>query len=239
MLGLGTVLGYRIHARDGRGDQVADVLFDDRTWTVRYIVAETGGWLHHRRTLISPLTVTSVVQRDHQLSVDLTREQVANAPSVDTDLPISRQMELRYRDSFAWPFYWIAGCAEPFDFASYARSYAAAELVRAAGARRKAGLVPGHPESDPHLRSADAIVGYHVVTREGDVGRVTDFMLEVSESGWRVRDLVFEAGHWPHHAKASIAPCWIEGISWGRRSVMLSVPREMVEAALAEPGETS
>ena len=36
-----------IHARDGDIGRVGDVLFDDQTWTVRYLVVRTGGWLRH------------------------------------------------------------------------------------------------------------------------------------------------------------------------------------------------
>jgi hypothetical protein len=37
--------GYTIQAADGGIGKVDDFYFDDQTWTVRYLVAETGKWL--------------------------------------------------------------------------------------------------------------------------------------------------------------------------------------------------
>ncbi|HEX6102828.1 MAG TPA: PRC-barrel domain-containing protein, partial [Alphaproteobacteria bacterium] len=37
--------GYTIRATDGEIGTVDDLLFDDRSWIVRYVVVDTGGWL--------------------------------------------------------------------------------------------------------------------------------------------------------------------------------------------------
>ena len=37
--------GYRLGAIDGEFGKVKDFYFDDETWTIRYLVADTGGWL--------------------------------------------------------------------------------------------------------------------------------------------------------------------------------------------------
>ncbi len=40
--------GFAIHASDGDIGRVADCLFDDDRWAVRYLVVDTGGWLSGR-----------------------------------------------------------------------------------------------------------------------------------------------------------------------------------------------
>ncbi len=43
MLKLGSTLkGYAIEAKDGTIGNIADFLFDDRTWLVRWLVVDTG-----------------------------------------------------------------------------------------------------------------------------------------------------------------------------------------------------
>ena len=46
---------YSIGAKDGDIGRVDDVLFDDKLWTVRYVVADTAKWLPGRRVVISPI----------------------------------------------------------------------------------------------------------------------------------------------------------------------------------------
>jgi hypothetical protein len=43
-----------IVATDGEIGKVEDFYFDDRSWTMRYLVADTGNWLLGRKVLISP-----------------------------------------------------------------------------------------------------------------------------------------------------------------------------------------
>lgn len=64
--------GEKLVALDGQIGQVKDFYFDDRTWTIRYVVAETGTWLTSRQVLLSPRVVGSLFQNGRDLSVNLT-----------------------------------------------------------------------------------------------------------------------------------------------------------------------
>jgi hypothetical protein len=44
-----------------------------------------------------------------QFSVRLTMQQVKNSPGVDTDRPVSRQMEANTYDYYGWNPYWSNG----------------------------------------------------------------------------------------------------------------------------------
>ncbi len=54
MLRLQNLQHYTIGANDGEVGQVETVYFDDESWTVRYLVVDTGNWLSGRKVLISP-----------------------------------------------------------------------------------------------------------------------------------------------------------------------------------------
>ena len=47
----GDLKGVTIEAMDGDIGSVQDLYFDDRTWTIRYFVVDTGTWLLGRRVL--------------------------------------------------------------------------------------------------------------------------------------------------------------------------------------------
>lgn len=49
--------GYIIHATDGEIGKVDQFLFDDETWTIRYLVVNTGNWLLKKLVLISPIAL--------------------------------------------------------------------------------------------------------------------------------------------------------------------------------------
>ena len=52
--------GYSIGAKDGDIGSVEDFVFDDKLWTVRYLVADTAKWLPGRQVLLSPIALGRV-----------------------------------------------------------------------------------------------------------------------------------------------------------------------------------
>src|SRR3569832_2210711 len=58
--------GSKLAALDGEIGHVKDIYFDDQSWTVRYLVADTGHWLPDRRVLLSPFAVSSIETHPHK-----------------------------------------------------------------------------------------------------------------------------------------------------------------------------
>ena len=52
-----SILNYKILATDGEIGSVQDLYFDDHSWTIRYLVVDTGTWLPGRQVLISPRSI--------------------------------------------------------------------------------------------------------------------------------------------------------------------------------------
>jgi hypothetical protein len=101
-----TLKGYKLDSLDGEIGKVKEFYFDDRHWTIRYLVAETGTWLTGRQVLISPYALQNVIKEEKDLSVSLTKKQIENSPSLDTHKPVSRQFEDEYYGYYGWPMYW-------------------------------------------------------------------------------------------------------------------------------------
>ena len=103
---LDTLTGSSVIATDGEMGSIRNFLFDDQSWTIRYLVVDVGSWLTRRAVV---LAITAVEQPDwvkKTFHVHLTKEQVRNSPDVDTEKPVSRQQEIAMQEYFGWPIYW-------------------------------------------------------------------------------------------------------------------------------------
>jgi uncharacterized protein YrrD len=80
-----------IAAPDGNLGSVRDLCFDDRSWTVRYLVVDAGTWFPGRWALVSPLSVQSSDRDPCTLRVALSKMQVTTRPDINTShlLPVS------------------------------------------------------------------------------------------------------------------------------------------------------
>ena len=88
--------GYKLGASDGEIGTVKEFYFDDQTWTVRYLVADTGNWLSDRQILISPYALSPAMIGKEVIPVNLTKKQIEDSPSLETHKPVSRRYELQY-----------------------------------------------------------------------------------------------------------------------------------------------
>ena len=61
-----TLEGYKLDSLDGEIGKVKEFYFDDRHWTIRYLVAETGTWLADRQVLISPYALVAVNKEEQK-----------------------------------------------------------------------------------------------------------------------------------------------------------------------------
>ena len=91
-----TLEGYKLESLDGEIGKVKEFYFDDRHWTIRYLVAETGNWLAGRQVLISPYALVAVNKEAKNIAIDLTKKQIEASPSLNSDKPVSHQFEQAY-----------------------------------------------------------------------------------------------------------------------------------------------
>jgi len=90
---LSIMLDYHIVATDGVQGTVQDFLFDDESWIVHYLVAETASPLGKRKALILPFVVGQPDQELKRVPVLLTSAQIRTCPPLEADMPVARQYE--------------------------------------------------------------------------------------------------------------------------------------------------
>lgn len=101
------VKNYYIHAIGGEIGHVSDFLVDDNTWVIRYIVADTGGWLPGKKILIAPLWIHKVCWEESKVYVDLPKEMIKNSPEYDLSSPVNREYEIALYEYYCRPKYWV------------------------------------------------------------------------------------------------------------------------------------
>ena len=85
---LSRLRGCHIHALDGEIGHVDDVLVDERTLTLQYIVVDTSNWIGGRWVAIAPSALRSIDWGKLRIDVDLTRDQIAKGPTLESlDVP--------------------------------------------------------------------------------------------------------------------------------------------------------
>ena len=91
-------------------------------------------------------------------------------------------------------------------------------------------------DDDPHLRSVEAVTGYHIHASDGEIGYVEDFLLQ--DTDWSIHNLVVDTTNWWPGKKVLIAPRSIQEIDWTDNLVNLKIDREKVKNSPAYDAST-
>lgn len=211
-----SLIGFTMGATDGEIGKVDEFYFDDKTWTIRYLVVKTGGWLSERKVLISPAALKEPDWENETFPVNLTKEQVKHSPDIDTEKPVSRQQELALYNYYEWPYGDPVGAGFYGGMGMLGMVETRVPFEEHIAARKN----EGHP-GDPHLRSTSEVTGYKIHATDGEIGDVEDFILDDT---WKIRYLIVDTGNWFPGKKVLMSPEWIQDVKWATSSVYVDVP---------------
>jgi uncharacterized protein YrrD len=216
--------GYTLDSIDGEIGKVKEFYFDDRYWTIRYLVADTGKWLIGRQVLISPHPLLTVNKEEQKIGISLTKKQIEDSPSLDNDKPVSRQFEKAYHGYYGWPIYWGGS----FMWGSYAYPYMAGPYPGVAHEREELAEATRNEKAwDPHLRSTHDVAGRHIEAADGEIGHIEDFIID--DKTWAIRYLIVDTRNWWPGKRVLVAPQWIESVSWSESKVLVNLSRDAIK----------
>ena len=217
--------GNKLGASDGDIGHVKDFYFDDQSWAVRYLVADTGSWLPGRQVLLSPHSLDRFDQAAKVLRVKLTREQIESSPAIEQHKPVSRQYEEEYYKHYGWPYYWQGDALWGMS------GFPILEQATTPFPVEQALVTANYGEGDDaHLRSTKAVKGYHLQASDGIIGHVCDFMMDLQS--WAIRQLVIKIGHRFSGKEVEIPVSKVDRISYDESTVYVNLTMETVEQAL-------
>jgi len=195
---------YAIYATDGDLGKVDELYFDDDTWTIRYLVVQTGTWLSARRVLISPISVHEADWQNRQILMSLTQDQVRNSPDIDTAKPVSRQNEREFYQYYGWDVYWISPGIYEY--------------------RNKR-----DDTQNPHLRSTKEVIGYHILANDGEIGHAYDFLFD--DESWCIQYMLIDTINWWFGKKVIVSPTSIKAIFWAERQIAVDLERTAIQTS--------
>ncbi len=210
-----TLSDFKLDCQDGELGKVEDFYYDDQFWTIRYMVADTGGWLTGREVLLSPYAVKSIDIDGKLVYVDLTKQQIKDSPELEAGDPLSRQFEEDYYGDYAWPFYW----GGPFLWGPYPFLQTDHDQWSAPTSEVK--------DWDSHLRRITELRGDVFQATDGEIGHVDDLIID--DTTWEIRYFVISTHNWLPGKKVLIFPKWIDRVSWEEGKVFVNLTQEAIK----------
>jgi sporulation protein YlmC with PRC-barrel domain len=89
---------------DEKIGKIDDVVFDSNNGEIRYVVVDTGGWLHSRRFMLPPDELKPSTEHGNDFSINLSKDQIERFPALDEkvleDNDKFADYEKKYRSSW-------------------------------------------------------------------------------------------------------------------------------------------
>lgn len=152
------LLGSPIRVADGDAGTVSDILFDDQSLAIRWVVMRTGSWLSEEQVLVMPQNLIRSETAPRIWETWLTIDDFRKARPLEDDLPVSLQ---RLREAK------VESGILPFRIAPLGMP----PVVR----------MHSWPTGDRNLRSISHLTSYDILTDSGTVGPVANFIIALPE----------------------------------------------------------
>jgi uncharacterized protein YrrD len=216
------LFGNPLIASDGNIGHVKDLYFDDRTWAVRYVVADTGTWLAGQLVLLSPHAFGRLQQGATALRVNLSRKQIEKSPPIESHQTVSRAHEIDYFRHYGWPAYWTDG-----EVWGMAGSPAVTPSLEA----EVSGRTHVVHRDDKHLRSTREILGYEVHTGEGPAGTVCGLILD--DTSWAISEILVDTDRWYLGKEILVSTANVERITYEESRVYVRLSKAEIKQTSA------
>lgn len=221
--------GFNIEASDGVIGSISDLLFDDSTWRVRWLVVDIGNMVTGSSVLLPPSSLGHVNHSGHKYAVPLTMQQIKDSPSVETHHPVSRQMENGLYDYYGWVPYWFTG----FYMGGYGYTGGLMEPPGRGFDQAKA-ETERDQQGDPGLRSVREVTGYGLHATDGEIGHVANFLIE--DGDWSIHYLEVDTRNWWPGKHVLVSPRSIVSTDWPSRLVNLDISKDKLKGSPAYDG---
>ena len=98
--------GHYVQATDGEIGHVEDLVIDDETWTIRYLIIDTRNWWPGKKVLVSPEWIESISWSETKVFVNLSREAIKQAPEYTEESLLTRDYETQLHRHYDRKVYW-------------------------------------------------------------------------------------------------------------------------------------
>jgi hypothetical protein len=217
---------------DGDLGQVKDVYFDDRSLTIRFLVADTHPWLPlSQKVLISPIPLLEFSAENYALTVSLSKEMVKNCPKIEEHDTVSREFEKTYHDYFGYGYYWTGEGAwgeHAYPTALFYGNIRPSDDDDGDKVEND-NIEDNSIKQTNHLRSAYEVAHYGIDAEDGKKGYIYDFIWDTDN--WSLLYLVIDTRDWlPSGKHVLVSPDQFDNFNWGSQTVTCNINLAQIKA---------
>lgn len=81
--------------------------------------------------------------------------------------------------------------------------------------------------SEMHVHSSEEVFGFKVSARDGEIGRVDDFLFD--DKSWNIRWVIINTAGWWSDKKVLVSPRWIRKVDWQEHAIDVELSREQIK----------
>lgn len=215
------IAGYAIESKDGIQGKVKDFLFDEETWTIRYLEADLGNLFSERKVLIPKVFLKVPDWTNQRFPVELSKSDVEKCPELGENLPISRKYEQELSKYYATNAYWPQ---------THIHSIGAPGITHPPRPVRTLSKRIDEKKLDTHLRSFLEIKGYHINAIDGKIGHIDDIIID--DTDWKIVYAVVDTSNWlPWSKKVLIGTNWMDEISYVNNEIKINLHIDSIKSA--------
>jgi sporulation protein YlmC with PRC-barrel domain len=82
-------------------------------------------------------------------------------------------------------------------------------------------------DGDAHLRSAHAVIGYQIVTLDGELGHLRDLIID--DETWHIKYLVIEMHQWVDGKKVILALKHVKEVQWSTSKMLVDLTSDRLK----------
>lgn len=212
---------YTLVARDGELGSIREMYFDDKNWTIRYLISDLERFPEKDKAAISPVSVEDIDWKNGTIRVDLPKNVVADSPEVDVEKPFNRSKERQLNSYYHFPTYWSGiGLWGNHVYPGLLAEESPTEEEERSG---------GDQENRVYVHRAKEACGYTIEATDGEIGHVEDLVIE--EKTWEIQFLVIDTRNWLPGKKVIVDTHWLDEVNWQDGTVKVSLPRNAIRGA--------
>lgn len=206
---LSNLAGFNIVTEGGIKAKIKDFLFDENSWTIRYVEVDFGNIFTGKRVLIPNALFKKSQLVDKEFYLNITNNELENCPKPDENLPISQKYEEELFKYYQLDYYWTFSGAIPRN-------------------------VP-EPEIDEYslgttLRSYNEVKGYSIHTLDGSFGKLDDLI--VDDNSWEITYVIIDTSKWlPLSKKVALDIIYIQSISYKNKEAKVLMQEHVLQHA--------
>lgn len=218
---LNVLMNFTIHFGDDEVGKVTDIYIDKSTWSLRYLILDTGKWLSGKTIIVSTQNLDKFDTDNQTITIHRSLNDVESSPEFKNLETLTRKFEENLFAHYQWVPYWTAQ--------GIAQSGAAPVVLPVQDANEDTDISSSRKE--PDLLTFEDIKSYEVVHEDQTLGWVKDGIYD--DGSWDIHSIIFDTGKTLREKIIEVPVKRISSININDKHVLTEMSRQ--EAEMCDP----